>query len=409
MEADASGAGVDQQRAGEPTDAEIRAQLERIAASATLVSSPQQIALLRFVVGETLAGRKDRVKAYTIGIEVYNRPTSFDPQTDSIVRVEASRLRRRLQQYYLSDGRTDPVAIELPAGTYVPKFTLMAGRAVPAAVPIPADELTSPARARQPRLWLATAFAGLGFGLLAMVLVLWGLWGRPSAPPPVREVAPTAAGERRQPTVAVARFRTDSGDSDDLYFGSGMTEEIIARLTRFRSLRVLKVPPHKEALATGAVDPAAARAVGARYAVEGNTRRDQQKVWVAVRVVDVETGQYIWAASYERPLSVGSLISIEDEIARHVAAAIGEPYGVLSRTEMENLPRYRAQNLGTYECVLWALHYWTDISQENHRRGRAWRRRSNVSRNTPSHGRISATSTLMSIAGISTTAPIRRR
>lgn len=353
----------------QPTDADIRTQLERIVASPALASSPQQTALLRFIVGETLASRHERLKAYTIGLEVYHRPASFDPQTDSIVRVEASRLRRRLQQYYLSEGRADPLVIELPPGSYVPRFSLAARSEEAARAPEP-EPLPLPAEERPPRLWFAAGLVGLGLGLLALVLLLWGLWEWPELPSAVQELRPTAATERRYPTVAVARFRTPAGDAEDAYFSSGMTEEIIARLTRFRSLRVLKVPPDKEIQATGGVDPAAARAVGAHYAVEGSIRRDQKKVWVSVRVVDVESGRYVWAASYERPLEVGNLIEIEDEIARQIAAAIGEPYGVLSRIEMENLPRFRAQNLGTYECILWALHYWANISQENHRRGR---------------------------------------
>ncbi|VUX45900.1 hypothetical protein DF3PA_170001 [Candidatus Defluviicoccus seviourii] len=55
----------------QPTDTDIRTQLERIVASPALAASPQQVALLRFIVGETLAGRQERLKAYAIGLEVY--------------------------------------------------------------------------------------------------------------------------------------------------------------------------------------------------------------------------------------------------------------------------------------------------------------------------------------------------
>ncbi len=350
----------------QPTDTDIRAQLERIVASPALAASPQQVALLRFIVEETLAGRQDRLKAYAIGLEVYNRPASFDPQADSIVRVEASRLRRRIHQFYLSDGSADPVRIELLPGSYVPRFSF----AAPAEEEAQPEPPPLPPQRRRPRLWPAAGLTGLGLGLCAMVLALWGLWGRPAAPPLAWDVASTVAAERRKPTIVVATFRSQSSDPEDTHFSSGITEGIIERLTRFRLLRVLKVPHDKESQATGGVELAAARAVGARYAIEGSTHRDQERVWATVRVLNVETDEYVWAGSYERHLDVGSLIDVQDDIARQIAAAIGEPYGVLSRSEMEGLPRYRAKSLNSYDCLLWALHYWANISQDNHWRGR---------------------------------------
>ena len=79
---------------------------------------------LRFVVEETLAGRADRLKAYTIALEVLGRDESFDPQNDPVVRMEAGKLRRRLERYYLGAGRDDPVRIEIPKGGYAPTFSL---------------------------------------------------------------------------------------------------------------------------------------------------------------------------------------------------------------------------------------------------------------------------------------------
>jgi hypothetical protein len=78
---------------------------------------------LRFVVEAAIEGRAGEIKESVIGVEVLGRSPSFDPKTDPIVRVEAGRLRARLNTYYQSEGKVDPVLISLPKGGYVPEFS----------------------------------------------------------------------------------------------------------------------------------------------------------------------------------------------------------------------------------------------------------------------------------------------
>ena len=105
-----------------PNHQDVRAALGRVIANPVLAKSPQLAHFLSFIVEETLAGRGDRLKAYTIATDGLGRDAKFDPQTDPIVRVEAGRLRRALEQYYATDGRNDPVVIEMPLGHYAPSF-----------------------------------------------------------------------------------------------------------------------------------------------------------------------------------------------------------------------------------------------------------------------------------------------
>src|SRR5579872_4339602 len=105
-----------------PSSGEIRAILARIAASEEFRSSPQLVAFLTFVVEAWLSGDADRIKAYTIGVEAFGRGSTFDPQIDPIVRVEATRLRRTLERYYAGTGASDAVVVELSRGSYVPGF-----------------------------------------------------------------------------------------------------------------------------------------------------------------------------------------------------------------------------------------------------------------------------------------------
>src|SRR5689334_3000750 len=81
---------------------------------------------LRLTVERALAGNADELKEYLIGVEVFDRPATYDPRVDPIVRVEARRLRSKLKSYYEGDGRDDPVVFELLTGTYAPRIRIRA-------------------------------------------------------------------------------------------------------------------------------------------------------------------------------------------------------------------------------------------------------------------------------------------
>lgn len=101
----------------------IQQQLRRVLESDSFRQSRRMTDLLQFIVSETLAGNEYRLKEYVIAVEVFGRDESFDPRTNALVRVEASRLRHRLNEFSLGPGRNDPIHIALPAGSYVPQLT----------------------------------------------------------------------------------------------------------------------------------------------------------------------------------------------------------------------------------------------------------------------------------------------
>jgi serine/threonine-protein kinase len=118
-----------------PADPEkVRAALSRILASRHFAQGPRMSGFLRLIVEKTLGGEAAEIKEFLIATLVYERDASYDSRVDSIVRVEASRLRSRLQAYYAAEGKDDPIRIELPKGAYVPLFT----EAQPEAVAEPA-------------------------------------------------------------------------------------------------------------------------------------------------------------------------------------------------------------------------------------------------------------------------------
>lgn len=105
-----------------PSAEEISAELGRILHSGAFQHSGRLSRFLSFVVTRTLDGGREQLKEFTIALAVYDKSPDFDPRLDSIVRVEASRLRSKLREYYETEGREDRVRIELPKGGYAPVF-----------------------------------------------------------------------------------------------------------------------------------------------------------------------------------------------------------------------------------------------------------------------------------------------
>lgn len=123
-----------------PAAESVLEQLERILNNGAFAASDRRKAFLRYVVEEALAGRAGQIKGFSIAVSVLGRDEDFDPQTDPVVRLEARRLRRELEHYYLTEGRDDPIQITIPKGAYVPDFEWNPLAApAPAKPPTPAD------------------------------------------------------------------------------------------------------------------------------------------------------------------------------------------------------------------------------------------------------------------------------
>lgn len=113
---------------------EIRSQLDLVLRSRAFIQSHRIRRFLQFVVQESLLGQPHRLKEYLIGLEVFDRREAFDPRVDSIVRVEARRLRYKLEEYYRTEGREDPIRVILRKGSYVPIFEYRTAATGPLAI-----------------------------------------------------------------------------------------------------------------------------------------------------------------------------------------------------------------------------------------------------------------------------------
>ena len=101
----------------------VRDHLERVVADDLFSGAARLCRFLRFTVESKIAGRENEVKEFVIGREVFDRKDGYDPRLDPIVRVEARRLRAKLAEYYAGPGRTEPLRLEYPRGSYVPIVT----------------------------------------------------------------------------------------------------------------------------------------------------------------------------------------------------------------------------------------------------------------------------------------------
>ena len=105
-----------------PSREEVKAQLERMLQCRLFKHSPRLSRFFTFTVEQALDGAEQRLKEYSIALEVFGKPETFDPRMDSAVRVAARQLRAKIDLYYLTEGAQDPVLIRYRPGDYIPKF-----------------------------------------------------------------------------------------------------------------------------------------------------------------------------------------------------------------------------------------------------------------------------------------------
>src|SRR5438132_12335385 len=97
-------------------------QIQRIAASKAFKTSEVHRNLLAYLAEKSLAGEAQNLKEYTVGLDVFGKPASYDPRQESVVRMHVGRLRQKLAEYYRTDGVDDPVIVDLPKGAFALTF-----------------------------------------------------------------------------------------------------------------------------------------------------------------------------------------------------------------------------------------------------------------------------------------------
>ena len=273
---------------------DIIGALDRILSSDTFAAVGRLRKFLQYVVETAVAGRQEQIKETVIAIDVYGRDADFDPRTNPLVRVDASRLRRRIKEYYAGEGTEDPLRIELPKGTYVPRF-------------IEVTEREQPQNSSG---------------------------NRPTS----------VTGARSLPCVAIFEFTVlDDGDE---FLGRGLSQEIKHHLLRFADLRVIApcAASRDESLTE-------AQRSGAQYLLEGSVQRSSDRVRVIATLQYLPSNEQLWSERWERDLNPTTLFELQDEIAERTVGIVGSPFGAISRDRLYRGAELSPQELDTYEWI----------------------------------------------------------
>ena len=309
---------------GPESAAQVRQHLEDVLASHAFAGSKRTQDFLRLIVGHALHGEIDLLRERMIGAEMFGRPVGYDTGNDSIVRVRANEVRKKLSQYYSElQGRKPAVSIELPSGSYVPRFIFESVEVTPApqkevVVSAPLEQHTgtpdAPAASavstrKRPR---TLRFAvGAGFVLLLLAASGYMVYKR-------WQGISNSQAEMR--AIAILPLANLSGDPQQDYFADGITEELINDLGQVSNLRVISFTSSLSYKGTHKNLPEIAHELNVQGVVEGGVLRDGNQVRISVQLIDVRKDRPVWAHTYVRDLT--SVLAWQGEVARAIADEI---------------------------------------------------------------------------------------
>jgi adenylate cyclase len=285
---------------------EVARELQRLLDLPEFQRNRNASAFLKFVVEETLAGRGDRLKAFTIATLALQRDDTFDPQNNSIVRVQATRVRQMLDAHYVSVGQDHSVRISLPRGSYVPSFEPGPGGPSQADMPKHGRPATGRRRVALP-LVAAGIVLGLGLGAISQHY-LWALWSRPSA-----SVAESSQ-HQTLPLVLVSVDRTLRQGPDDSGVADGLAASIRSSLSAFDTLIVSH-------------DDAAQQRPDYVMTIS-ELGRSQDTASFAINLAHRATGAIVWTANFP-DLSLRDSRASVDQATRRVVSAVGGMSGLI--------------------------------------------------------------------------------
>jgi TolB-like protein/tetratricopeptide (TPR) repeat protein len=272
------------------TDA-VRAQLDRILASARFVNSERLSRFLRYTVEQTMAGHAEQLKEYPIGVEVFGRKDSFDPRIDAIVRVQAITLRSRLKDYYAKEGSDDSVIIEYTKGGYAP--------------------------AVRDRFSAEPGFNGA-----------------------------------EQASIAVLPFVNLSSDLENEYFSDGLTEELISALTNVKGMRVVARTSVFQFKGKAEDVRKIGAQLNARMVLEGSVRKSGDHLRITAQLIDVASGFHTWSRTYR--IEMRDLFAVQEEIAAAIVTTLSTMVERSAGRPTKSLDAYHAYLKGRFYLNKWS-------------------------------------------------------
>jgi TolB-like protein len=286
-------------------DQDVRAELDRILATKGFSSAGRLTKLLRYVVEKTLAGETDQLKEYAVGVEVFERDGNYDPRLDSIVRVEAGRLRSRLDEYYNGEGAGSLIRITLPRGGYSAVFETAPAPAAPQA-PAP----NAPQALHAPHARSFTIPLAVGLLVVIAAMVFW-LASRDRQP-----------AEDLRPTAAVLPFQANMIGGDNDNYSALITEAVTSELARLGTLSVASYTSAMQFEGRRPTMSEVGAALKSDYVVEASVDDEASEILVVARIVNTETDRKMWVSDYRGARD--DVRGIAQRIAFDVSAALLE-------------------------------------------------------------------------------------
>lgn len=291
-------------------DEVVQTQLARIVGSQQFRNAPRLSRFLTYVVEQSLAGRSDRLKGYTIGLEVFDKGDGFDPQTDTIVRVQARALRQKLDQYYSQDGADDPVHISIAKGGYEPAF-----------------------------------------------YVSW------DGQKPTNEDASSSRPISERPSVAVLPFERMGKSSAYDFIGPGLTEGTISNLSRFKDLSVFSRSTTQKAKMDGLSIEEIYNLFHPDFVVEGSFRAQDQTIDTQIELIAAARDEVIMTDRIVMQVDVDDIYGAQDEIVMRIAARIAAEYGPIGNYAQRVRNDEPTTKWGTYALISRYYQYGIELDQ----------------------------------------------
>jgi len=244
----------------------IEEQLGRIFLHPDFSNSEILKKFLSFVVRETCSGHANRLKEYTIAVKALEKPASFDPQKNCIVRIHAVRLRRALSSYYNEMSLQDEIIIGLPKGKYVPVFM-------------------------DRQQWLNE----------------------------IKKERPLY-----EPGFAILPFLCPSGRDPESSFSDNLCLQICSALSQVDHIRVIGYQMVKSLAAKHLDLQELASRLGFDHIICGASQYLKRTFRATVQIIDCRSCQQVWSKTFEYEVSDLNLFDIQDEICRGICREVGE-------------------------------------------------------------------------------------
>lgn len=280
---------------------EILDQLSRILRSQVFRNSDMLRNFLSFIVQEALKENGIVLKQYSIAIHAFGRNPDFDATSDPIVRIQASRLRRNLDQYYQEEGGEDEIFISLPKGTYIPQFSFSKNRKK--------------------------------FG-----------------------ISLARRSVENLNSIAVFPLKNLSADHDKQYIIEGFSEELVMELSRYKHLQVIRV--------NDMIDEPTRNSI-ARFSLEGSIRYSGNTIKISIGALDNHNQDLFWSYQEKFNIDACDLIEIQEEVASAVANQIAGMNGVVSEKLYAESNWENTHNPSAYTTYLHFYKYTKDPNPEN--------------------------------------------